>query len=170
MSTSGDATLEVVLQDLFASFSPLLRAQVNAIVKDPSIADDLVQETFLAALDHKDSLILDAERLKGWLLIVARNRAIDHLRRSHRLADINHSDLGISGDDTMALINRLTLESAIQSLTLDHQLVIKKVLIQGVPSAVVAEELGVPDGTVRSRLHYAVKLLRATLEQAHGRR
>jgi RNA polymerase sigma-70 factor (ECF subfamily) len=170
MMVRGDGMLEVVLQDLFESFSPLIRAQVYGVVKDTTTADDIVQETFLAALDHKDSLVADKERLKGWLLVVARNRAIDHLRRSHRLSNMNNADVEHSGDGTIGVIDRISLESAIQSLTDDHQLVIRQVLVEGVPTVVLASQLGIPEGTVRSRLHYAVKILRAALEQAHDRR
>ncbi len=162
--------LEVILEDLFESFSPLVHAQVLAIVGDAATSDDLVQATFLAALDHKDSLLVDKELLKGWLLIVARNRAIDHLRRTSRLAQLDINTLDSSYDESNNALDRLDIESAIDTLSDDHRQVVREVLVNGTPPVILAEKLGIPEGTVRSRLHYAIKILRTKLDHVHGTR
>lgn len=170
MTMRGGTVLEVILQDLFESFSPLIRAQVFGIVGDASVTDDLVQATFLAALDHKDSLLLDKELLKGWLLIVARNRAIDHLRRSSRLSQLDIGTLDSSREENNSVLDRLIIESAIDTLSSDHRQVVQEVLVNGTPLVHLAATTGVPEGTLRSRLHYAVKILRTKLDHVHDTR
>ncbi|WP_298211904.1 sigma-70 family RNA polymerase sigma factor [Ferrimicrobium sp.] len=162
--------LEVMLQDLFESFSPLIRAQVFSIVGNAAATEDLVQATFLAALDHKDSLLLDEERLKGWLLIVARNRAIDYLRRSHQLALLDLNTLDSGQEEDSSVLDRMMIDSAMDTLSDNHRQVIQGALVDGTPLVILAAKLGVPEGTIRSRLHYAIKILRSELQQGHETR
>lgn len=155
---------ELVLEDLFTSFSPIIRQQVLRATNDPALADDVLQETFLAALVHRERL--DPDRLQGWLMVVARNRMTDVLRRKGRLGELGGS-LSVSDEESM-VVDRVVLEQALATLEPIQREVVTDVLINGLSSAEVSRRSGIPQGTVRSRLHYAVAELRKRLEGADG--
>jgi RNA polymerase sigma-70 factor (ECF subfamily) len=155
---------ELALEDLFASFSPIIRAQVQRATRDAALADDVLQETFLAALVHRDRL--DPERLRGWLLVVARSRMMDALRSRGRGGEFGGSV--VVADEAALVVDRVVLEQALASLEPSQRQVVTDVLINGLTSAEVARRAGIPQGTVRSRLHYAVAELRRRLDGGDG--
>lgn len=151
---------ELALEDLFASFSRVVRAQVLRATADESLADDVVQEVFAAALAHRDQL--DPVRVQGWLMVVARNRLIDAMRRSGRTTGLVAELPVMSGEEH--IVDRVALAEAIQSLAPLQREAVIEVLVNGCSSAELASRRGVPQGTIRSRLHYGVIELRRLLD------
>ena len=79
-----------------------------------------------------------------------------------------HVDLASDVDDIQAISDRDELERAFRRLPLDQRAVFVLHHHVGLPLVAVAEALGIPDGTARSRLHYATRTLRAAFEQARA--
>ena len=70
-----------------------------------------------------------------------------------------------SGDDTDALFDAILIKEALASLTPEHRSVIVHAYYRGLSIAQTAAELGIPDGTVKSRLHYGLRALRLALQE-----
>ncbi|MEN0061592.1 MAG: sigma-70 family RNA polymerase sigma factor [Myxococcota bacterium] len=155
------------------AFEGLVRAHAVAvhavalrIVKDPVAADDVVQETFLAAWRGLPKL-RDAERFSGWVLGIARRRAQDLARRSRDVpvADMQVAESSPPPEQRLMLEESAgTLWSAVELLSPGQRDAVLLYYREGRSVAEVAEQLEVPEPTVRKRLSRARADLRRDAE------
>ena len=135
---------------------------------DANRAEDIAQETLLRAWKHPSVLGREPDGVRAWLFTVARNVAIDTWRaRSVRPEDSTDPvDLEIVAQDrTDELLQQWLVVDALRSLSQDHRAAIVECYYGGQTVADAAERLGVPPGTVKSRLHYGMRALRLALEE-----
>jgi RNA polymerase sigma-70 factor, ECF subfamily len=137
---------------------------------DQARAEDVVQETLLRAWRHPE-VTDDVDRsARAWLFTVARNLIIDE-RRSARFrhetgtADIEAVANHAAPDEVDNALDKLLLGTALSSLSEDHRAVILRAYYQGWSVAQIAADLHIAEGTVKSRLHYAVRALRLNLQE-----
>jgi RNA polymerase sigma-70 factor (ECF subfamily) len=138
---------------------------------DPALADDLVQEAMLRALDRAGQL-RDPDRLKAWLCSILANALRDHFRRHRDHASVDDLDAAVLADDatpeaateSARLVARVRVEVA--RLPLGQRQVVTLVDLEGCSYAEVSEILAIPIGTVMSRLCRARAALRARLLDA----
>lgn len=149
-----------------AHAAPVWRYVVS-LTGDHAGADDVVQETLLRAWRTPRVMADDPSTLRSWMFTVARNIVIDDARSARRRHEHTVEELPetASGDDTDAMFDALLVEEALATLTPDHRAVIVAAYYGGRSVAQAAEELGIPAGTVKSRLHYAVRALRLALQE-----
>ncbi|ACU54117.1 RNA polymerase, sigma-24 subunit, ECF subfamily [Acidimicrobium ferrooxidans DSM 10331] len=159
-----DVVAEPVIARL-VRLTPAVRARLRAMLP-ASAVDDVIQDTLAAAVAHHDELEGTDGRLLGWLLVVARHRAIDWLRRHRGPLDIRTLlvDDADTPDPASAVVDRVVLEAALSLLPQHQRDVVVAVCVHGAPITRVADDLGVPAGTIRSRLHYGLAALRSHLE------
>jgi len=140
---------------------------------DSHAAEDCCQETFLRLLAASDSYV-DRAPLRGFLVVLARNTLIDWRRRrksaSLTLTDPHEPVMMECRESVSAAEERgdtqdfaLDLETALRELSVRQRDVLELSVWGGLPHAEVARRLGIPVGTVKSRLHHAVLRLRARL-------
>ncbi len=138
------------------------------LTRDPSRAQDVVQETLLRAWQHPE-VANDSERsARAWLFTVARHIIIDESRTLRARREVSAPDgSGVperaGPDEVNAALDRLLINEALARLTPEHRAVVKRSYIQGWTTADIAADLGIADGTVKSRLHYALRALRRIL-------
>jgi RNA polymerase sigma-70 factor (ECF subfamily) len=137
---------------------------------DASRAEDVVQETLLRAWQHPE-VVGDAERsARAWLFTVARNMIIDE-RRSPRFRNVvgsldeSSAPEQATPDEVNAALDRLLIADAVSQLSAEHRAVIDRSYYRGWTTAQIAADLEIAEGTVKSRLHYAVRALRLTLQE-----
>ena len=130
-------------------------------------AEDVLQETLLRA--WRSSRLLDESRgsVRSWLFTVARNLVIDDRRSAHARHEIVAERLPeqIAADRTDALLDTWLVSDALTALSADHRLVVVHAYYRGQSIAEIARELEIPEGTVKSRLHYALRALRLALQE-----
>jgi RNA polymerase sigma-70 factor (ECF subfamily) len=133
-------------------------------------AEDLLQETMLRAWRHLDTLPPHEESTRRWLFTVARRIAIDAARsRQRRASEISLRDvsrLAVSEDTSEAALAAYAIRHAFRSLSDAHRRVLAELYVQGGSVDDIADRLGVPAGTVKSRAHYALRSLRMSLSAA----
>lgn len=140
------------------------------LTSDPARAEDVVQETLLRAWQHPE-VSGDAERsARAWLFTVARNMVIDDRRSARFRKERESLDTGstpeqAAPDEVNAALDRLLIGDALAQLSADHRAVIRRSYYLGWTTAQIAEDLQIAEGTVKSRLHYAVRALRLTLQE-----
>lgn len=146
---------------------PALRRYARALTGNTAFADDLVQDTIERALRQWEGL-RDTHRLPSWLRSILHNLYIDELRRSRsrgRAEEISDmaDDLALSmpAEDGTTGID---FARAMASLSAEHRQVLILVGIENKNYRDVAEELGIPIGTVMSRLARGRERLRSALE------
>ena len=140
------------------------------ILRDVQLAEDSVQEALVKAWRELPSL-RDPERFDAWLNRLLVNACADQGRRHRsRSAEVRMLRLEPSQpDSSQATADRDQLERGFRRLKPDQRVAIVLHFYLGLTAQEIAETLGVPSGTVKSRLHYATEILRATLDaEARG--
>lgn len=166
IGASGDeAALMKALYDEHAG--PLWRYALR-LTSDASRAEDVVQETLLRAWQHPE-VVRDTERsARAWLFTVARNLVIDESRSARARREVTSLDKAperAGPDEVNAALDRLLIADALAQLSAEHRAVISRSYYRGWTTAQIAADLGIAEGTVKSRLHYAVRAMRLTLQE-----
>jgi RNA polymerase sigma-70 factor (ECF subfamily) len=143
-----------------------LLAIAYRILRDLGLAEDAVQQTLVLAWRELPSL-RDVDRFDAWLRRLLVNACYREAKRGrHWAANVRllPTDQPARGDDYSAVLERDAMERGFRRIPLEQRSVFVFHHYLGLTLAEVATELGVPLGTVKSRLHYATNTLRAALE------
>jgi len=135
---------------------------------DRARAEDIAQETLLRAWRHVSTLDTSREHVRAWLFTVARNLVVDEWRTRRVRSEVTVAEVPEVtelGDHTDQLLQSWVVAEAVTRLSPDHRAVLLECYYRGVPVAVAARHLGIPEGTVKSRTHYALRALRLALEE-----
>ena len=128
----------------------------------------MCQETLLRAWQHPEVLAKPTGSLRGWLYTVARNIVIDEWRSSRVRRETITSDPPenpLGQEDVDQRLQAWVVAEAVARLSPEHRRVLFECYYQGRTAADAARRIGVPEGTVKSRLHYALRALRLALEE-----
>lgn len=130
-------------------------------------AQDVVQETMLRAWRHPEVLRQSRQSSRSWLFTVARRIVIDEWRsgRSRREVSSDSPPDVPHPDGTDASLDSWLVAEALHSLSPEHRAVIVHCYYAGRTTAEAARILDIPDGTVKSRMHYGLRSLRLALEE-----
>lgn len=157
------------MRALYREHAGALFAYVLRLVAgDRFLAEDVVQETLLRAWKSASTLDPGARSLRPWLVTVARRIVIDgHRSRQSRPQEISPAALEqLPAQDEMERSLRLmTISDALQDLSAAHREALVETYFRGRTVNEAAAELGLPAGTVRSRVFYALRALRNALEE-----
>jgi RNA polymerase sigma-70 factor, ECF subfamily len=146
--------------------APLWR-YVMHLTGDDQFAHDVVQEALLRAWKNPGILEQGLVAARAWLYTVARNVVIDERRSARARREIGGRNVpeGRRSDPTESALNSWLVSDALMQLTPDHRTVIIRAYYLGQSVAELAEELDIPQGTVRSRMHYGLRALRLALQE-----
>ena len=136
------------------------------ILRDPDRADDAVQQALVAIWRELPSL-RDPERFEAWTYRLVVRACVREARRSGRggVREIRIEESIPSRWDGYADADlRDQLQRALRALSVEHRTVVVLHHYAGLPLTEIAEIVGVPYGTARSRLHHATNALRAAVE------
>jgi RNA polymerase sigma-70 factor, ECF subfamily len=156
-------------RDAFAGLvhqvSDRLYAIAFRILRDTGLAEDALQNALVSAWRQLPHL-RDADRFDAWLHRVLVNACYVEVRRNRRwaanvrvLPDLQ----GATSDESRRIGDRDELERAFRRLPVDQRAVFVLHHYVGLTLAEIAESLGIPAGTARSRLHYASRALRSAI-------
>jgi RNA polymerase sigma-70 factor (ECF subfamily) len=155
------------IRQLYAHHAKALHGYVRRFCPDGASTDDIVQETFIRAWLHLPQLRADGRPIRPWLFRVARNLLTDADRAARsRPVTVPASSAEGPGDDSGLgqVLDRQLVCDALQHLSPAHRTVLVETFYRGGSTATIAQQLGIPNGTARSRLHYALDALRRHLE------
>jgi RNA polymerase sigma-70 factor, ECF subfamily len=134
---------------------------------DPYHVEDVVQETLLRAWQLADRLDWRDRPIRMWLFRVARNLLIDGWRKNRTvpvgISTADFADLLVAPDQATQAVDRCVLVDALRSLAPAHREAVVHVHMLDRAGEDVARILGVPSGTVKSRTHHGLRLLRLRL-------
>jgi RNA polymerase sigma-70 factor (ECF subfamily) len=157
------------VRDAFASLvhqvSDSLFAVAFRILRDTGLAEDALQNALVTAWRQLPHL-RDSGRFEAWIHRILVHACYDESRSNRRFAaNVRVLDAGnaSSPDTSRALAERDELERAFRKVPLDQRAVFVLHHYIGLPLVEVAETLGIPAGTARSRLHYATRSLRSAM-------
>lgn len=164
----GDAS---ALTALYEQMRPQLAAYLALIIRDNGVAEEVLQDTFLAVW-RGAGRFRDESSVRSWVFAIARRRAIDRLRS---MSDRFESDAGLAehldarpGPEELAISSatQSELEHAIRQLPRIHQEVLMLLFAYELSYSELAAVLAVPIGTVKSRISNARRALRRELHRS----
>ena len=160
---------EQLARGLYESHGPALEGWAFSRFSDRQVAEEVVQETVLAAWRKYDQYDPGRGSERAWMFGIARNVAATRHRRNQRhLRSVPTDpviDSGIEDAELARVAERSLIADAIRALSPDHRDVVSAAYWEGLSTKEIAARLGIPDGTVKSRLHYALRILRAHLQE-----
>ena len=164
-SMAGDTLLveaaragdQLAFERLYRAYARLVHGILIARVPRDEV-DDLMQDVFLQAMQRLSTL-RDAAAFGGWLAAIARNRAVDHLRRTPVTTELP-ADLSTRDADRTEALEVL---AAIGSLPDAYRETLALRLVEGLTGPEIAASTGLTPASVRVNLHRGMKLLRDRL-------
>jgi RNA polymerase sigma-70 factor (ECF subfamily) len=166
VGAEADAALVRALHDEHA---PALYSFCLGFTGDRQRAEDVVQEVLVRAWRHAATLRRDARPVRPWLFTTARNLLTDAHRAELTRPRLLPSDAEVGDvaarDDIGRAVESWTVAEALQGLSAEHREVLVQAHWMGRSVTEIAEVLGLPAGTVKSRTYYAVRALRLALEE-----
>jgi RNA polymerase sigma-70 factor (ECF subfamily) len=148
--------------------SPLMAFVLRLTAGDRQHAEDIVQETMLRAWRHGDRFDPSATSLMPWLATVARRIVIDEQRkREARPPETGeeHLEKASVTDLTDDVLRGVIVADALRALSQPHRQVLNETILSDRTVNEAAEVLGIPVGTVKSRVYYALRALRLVLAE-----
>ena len=163
------------LEKLYDRYSKLLYTLILRIVRSTTEAEDVLQEVFLQVWNKAELYSSLRRNLLTWLVTLSRNRAIDQLRsKSHRQQKLRspEEEMFALSDQTTRANPLLVLEveeigkilrSTLRKLSKSKRTIIELAYYDGLSQSEIAEKLGTPLGTVKTRMRTAMMTLRESL-------
>lgn len=153
------------IREVYREFSGPVTTVARSIVRQPDLVADVVQQTFVKAWQAADQF-QSGRQLAPWLYSIARHTAIDALRHEARPTRGGHepeTDVGVGGDTFEQTWIRFEVRRAIDTLPADEREVVRRAHLLGETHTQIADVLGVPVGTVKSRSGRAYRRLARAL-------
>jgi RNA polymerase sigma-70 factor, ECF subfamily len=165
MSTDERAALLRAVHDEHGQ--ALLRYVLRLTDGQKQFAEDVVQEALLRLWRKSEILEQPSESARAWLFTVARNLVIDDRRSARYSRELMTGELPErhSADVITPAFDKWILSEALLSLSVEHRTAIVRAYYLGQTVAEIARQEQLPEGTVKSRLHYAVRALRIALQE-----
>ncbi|MFL6192875.1 MAG: RNA polymerase sigma factor [Thermoanaerobaculia bacterium] len=152
-------------QTFYGRFAGRVLAYARQLCRNQDLAEDVVQEVFVAVWRRAGSFRPDRGDPAGWLYTITRNKLVDHWRRlgepreMEDLAEVRSSPAGAGGDDL-----RLTMRQALSRVAPEQRRAIEMAYFGGLTYEETAKRLDLPIGTLKSRIRSGLKALKALLE------
>jgi RNA polymerase sigma-70 factor, ECF subfamily len=159
-----------LLRALHDEHAAALWAYVTGLLHGDRVrAQDVVQETLLRAWRNPDA-VADPATSRGWLYTVAKRIVIDDWRAARRRPEVITDEVPeiAVADATEQSVDRQLVLAAVKQLSGEHREVLLETYFRGRSVAEAAQTLGVPEGTIKSRTHYALHALRAAINDMGG--
>ncbi|MFB9907213.1 sigma-70 family RNA polymerase sigma factor [Allokutzneria oryzae] len=152
---------------LYGRFKPVLLAHAMQLTnQDRQWSEDVVQETLIRAWQNSTNLVREPGMLRGWLLTVARRIVIDGWRNRRarpKEVELTDSDVAEVRDESERSLSTMVIVQVLGKLSAEHRAAVYETYVRGRTVREAAEVLGIPVGTVKSRLHKATRIIRRAL-------
>ncbi len=171
---------EEAFRELFRRYAPASTALAARIVRQAFLAEEIVQEAFLAVWQRAGEYREDRGSVRSWLLSTVHHRAVDAVRREEaqrrrtreqasaavvEVPDAATADVGETVvEDEDLRDRRRGVRTAMAGLPPEQRRILEAMYFEGRTQSQIAQETGIPLGTVKSRTVLAMRRLRAALE------
>lgn len=175
LSPQDDATLlalvkrgdEYAMASLFDRYSKVVYSVALRVLRDPSSAEDVLQDIFMQIWRNPDGFTATRGSLGGWLAVVSRNRSIDALRRKRPTDQVDDMELASSYNLANEAERNNMMERAravIYKLPAEQRKTLEMAFFDGLTHSEIAEMTGDPLGTVKTRIRSALTTLRKAFQ------
>lgn len=165
---------EEAFRGLFGRYAPSALSLARRVARQPVLAEEIVQEAFLAVWRNPGGYDQGRGSVKSWLMGMVHHRAVDAVRREEsqrrRAEEAQANDVVVVEDPAEAVVEALgvpeerkAVRAALEELPTEQRRVIELMYFDGLSQTKIAERLGLPLGTVKSRTLLGMRRLRAAL-------
>ncbi len=162
---SGALTRERDVREAYAAHAAELYGFAVRSLTDPGLAEEAVQETFLRAWRAGERFDPEIGSLRTWLFAILRNVVIDLGRARAARPSVSEGTVEPSVEPFDEALLAWQIEEAMRRIGEQHRHVLVETYYRGRPYAEDADELGDPEGTLKSRVYYGLRALRVVLEE-----
>lgn len=162
------------LAALYDRYSSLMLAIAQRILRSPREAEDLLHDVFLEIWKHAGDWDSARGTVRGWMLLRMRSRALDRRKSAAFSRNVGLGDhagdvpRAASDEDPALAADRQAVTRALGELPEEQRQVMTLAYYEGLSCSEIAEKIGVPIGTVKSRAAAALSKLRATMKVGKG--
>jgi len=161
----GALTDERDVREAYAAHASELYGFAVRSLGDSGLAEEAVQETFVRAWRAGERFDPQIGSLRTWLFAILRNVVIDLGRARAVRPTVADDGIEVAVEPLDEALLSWQIEEAMRRIGEQHRRVLVETYYRGRPYAEVAAELGVPEGTVKSRVYYGLRALRIVLEE-----
>ena len=157
---------KIAIEALYDMYSSSLYGVISRIIVDTATAEDLLQETFVKIWHSFSGYSTEKGRLFTWMVNIARNLSIDKLRSK----DFKNQNKNQELENNVTFIDEqrntvykpelLGIKELVETLKPEQKLILDLVYFKGYTHVEAADELGIPLGTIKTRLRMAIQQLR----------
>jgi RNA polymerase sigma-70 factor (ECF subfamily) len=154
------------MAQVFNRYGGMVYSVALRVLKDQGQAEDVMQEVFFQLWKKPESFVVGRGSLAGWLLVLARNRAIDQVRRRKPTDSPEDVVLAAKGNLASETERNLLMEKVryiLKGMPLKQQKTLELAYFDGLSHSEIAERTGDPLGTVKTRIRLALNGLRKAL-------
>jgi len=163
---------EAALGELYDRYGPIAYGLALRVVRDPAFAEDVVQEAFLAVWRSAPRFVPERGKASTWILTFVHRRAVDLVRREERRRgeplERAHQASGSTEEVAWMKFERERVQNALAQLPDQQREAIELAYYGGFTQAQLAERLGQPLGTIKSRVFNGLGRLRELLAEGTG--
>ncbi len=155
-------------EQLYDDYSAAIYGLVLKVLRDEAQAEDALQDAFVRIWQKIHTYDASKGRLFTWMLNVARNIAIDKLRantsrKTELTSSLQEQAFATKGPSSVLEIDHIGVRELVDALPTEQRFVIELLYYKGYTQQEVAEEFGIPLGTVKSRVRLAMNQLRGKM-------
>ena len=168
---------EGAFRDLFRRYGPAGKALALRIIRQQFLAEEILQEAFLALWRNPAAYREDRGTVRGWLMSAVHHRAVDYVRReeaqrrrgeqmeAEAAGAVTQDVAEAVVDDADVASRRAGVRAALEGIPGEQRQVLELMYYGGKTQAMIARDLGLPLGTVKSRTLLGMRRLRAMLSE-----
>lgn len=157
---------EGAMAELYDRFSAVVFSAALRVLSEASQAEDVLQEVFLQLWRNPSAFDANRGSLAAWLAVIARHRAIDHLRRRRPETDFEEVVLSVDpGLDNQAVRSEAIsrIRGVMESMSDEQRSAVEMAFFEGLTHTEIAEKTGEPLGTIKTRIRSALIMIRKAL-------
>jgi len=154
------------MTELFDQYSGMVYSVALRVLKDPGQAEDVMQEIFFQVWRNPDAFVSGRGSLGAWLAVMARNRAIDSLRKRRPTDSVDDVVLASNSDLGSEVERNRMMEKVrgvLKDLPMEQQKSVELAFFEGLTHSEIAARTGDPLGTVKTRIRSALITLRKAI-------
>jgi RNA polymerase sigma-70 factor (ECF subfamily) len=158
---------QAAMAEIFDRYGRVVYSVALRVLKDAGHAEDVMQEIFFQIWRNSDSFVQGRGSLGAWLVVVARNRSIDLLRRRKPTDSVENVVLASPGNLASDAEHNMMMEKVqkvLKDLPVEQQKSMELAFFEGLSHSEIAERTGDPLGTVKTRIRLALAALRKAFQ------
>jgi RNA polymerase sigma-70 factor, ECF subfamily len=157
---------EAAMAELYDRFSAVVFSAALRVLSEASQAEDVLQEVFLQLWRNPSAFDANRGSMAAWLAVIARHRAIDHLRRRRPETDFEEVVLSVDpGLDNQAARSEAIgrIRGVMENMSDEQRSAVEMAFFEGLTHTEIAEKTGEPLGTIKTRIRSALIAIRKAL-------